>query len=176
MILAIRNQVPQSVISTSQNFHFHLSVVLLIYCLDNRCNSDCTTFSSRDVTYFHFYTILLPSFRRNTKNSLCPVTLRISNIFLLSRLKLCLSFHKLYETKTSVNKSHFNQREKEMEASGLGGTVQINRECRKAKEERKERRHRRVERRERKKGVDSVVEEDQQGRGNRKHRSDEEGR
>ena len=57
---------------------------------------------------------------------------------------------------------------------GLGGTVQINRERRKAKEERKERRHRRVERRERR--VDGVVEEDQQGLGNWKHRSDEEGR
>ena len=47
---------------------------------------------------------------------------------------------------------------------------------RKAKEERKERRHSRKERRERKKGVDGVVEEDQQGRGNWKHKSDEEGR
>ena len=34
----------------------------------------------------------------------------------------------------------------------------------------------RVERRERKKGGDGVVEEDQQGRGNWKHKSDEEGR
>ena len=59
---------------------------------------------------------------------------------------------------------------------GLGGTVQINREGRKAKEARKERRHRRVERRARKKVVDGVVEEDQQGLCNRKHRSDEEGR
>ena len=33
-----------------------------------------------------------------------------------------------------------------------------------------------MERRERKKGVDGVVEEDQQGLGNRKHRSYEEGR
>ena len=49
---------------------------------------------------------------------------------------------------------------------GLGGTVRINQECRKSKKERKERRHRRVERRERKKGVDGVVEEDQQGLGN----------
>ena len=33
-----------------------------------------------------------------------------------------------------------------------------------------------MERRERKNGVDGVVEEDQQGRGNWKHKSDEEGR
>ena len=43
-------------------------------------------------------------------------------------------------------------------------------------EERKERRYRRVERRERKRGVDVVVEEDQQGLGNWKHKGDEEGR
>ena len=42
--------------------------------------------------------------------------------------------------------------------------------------ERKERRHRRVERREGKKGVDWVVEEDQQVLGNWKHKSVEEGR
>ena len=56
------------------------------------------------------------------------------------------------------------------------GTVQINQERRESKEERKERRHRRVERRERKKGVDGLVEEDRQGLGNWKHKSDGEGR
>ena len=47
---------------------------------------------------------------------------------------------------------------------------------RESKEERKERRYRRVERRERKRGVDGVVEEDQQGLCNWKHKSDEKGR
>ena len=76
----------------------------------------------------------------------------------------------------SINHTIIKERKKWRAIGGLGGTVQINQERRKAKEERKERRHRRVERRERKKGVDGVVEEDQQGRGNWKHRSDEEGR
>ena len=55
----------------------------------------------------------------------------------------------------------------------------MNQECRESKGESKERRHRRVERRERKKGfkgVDCVVEEDQQVLGNMKHNGYEEGR
>ena len=50
--------------------------------------------------------------------------------------------------------------------AGLGGTVQINQECRESEEERKEGRHRWLERRERQKGVDGVMEGDQQVQGN----------
>ena len=60
----------------------------------------------------------------------------------------------------------------------LGGTDQINhwQECRESKKERKERRHRRVERRASKKGVDCVVEDDQQDLGNWEHKNDKVGR
>ena len=79
-------------------------------------------------------------------------------------IEATLIWDKKFETVLSIT-SHF------LIINKLGGTDQINQECRESKEERKERRNRRVERRASKKVVDCVVEEDHQDLGNWEHKN-----
>ena len=65
------------------------------------------------------------------------------------------SYH-LHKFNTLMSLKYDTLQSKAERNGGLGGTVQMNQECRESKGESKERRHRRVERRERKKGFKGV--------------------